>query len=178
MNIKQKICLVSGLILVIVVFLFWGPVKFLILEIRTTSALVQGRNEKLLILEETDQVYLRKLESEYGDIKEDISLVESSFLEADEVVDFFIELENIGFSTFNQLEIDAGNFPLFTLHLVGAFPSLMKFLGWLENGTYFVDVDSVQIRPFSERSRSLEEEEMIPPRDIKSILKIRAYTKD
>lgn len=178
MNIKQKICLVSGLILVIAVFLFWGPVKLLILEIRTTSALVQGRNEKLLILEKTDQDYLKQLESEYKDIEEDISLVKSAFLEPGEAVDFFIELENISFSTFNKLEIQAGDFPSFTLYLLGDFPSLMRFLGWLENGKYFIDVDSIQIRQFAEKGMVVEREETVSSKNIKTILKIRTYTKN
>lgn len=177
MNIKQKICLVSGLVLIIAIFLLWGPVKFLTLEIKATSVLIQERKERLLVLEETDQAYLRQLESDYNDIEENISLVRSGFLEAEQVVDFFIELENIGSSTFNKLEIEAGKFPFFTLHLIGNFPSLMKFLGWLENSTYFIDVDSLQIRPFSERSRFLEEE-TISLGDIRTVLKIRSYSKD
>lgn len=175
MNIKQKIYLSSGLAIIIAVLLLGSVVKPLILEIKTTSSLVKERNEKLVILQRTDQEYLKQLEQDYNNIKQDISLVKSGFLNTDQVVDFFMVLENIASSTSNKLEIQVVDFPFFNLYLLGNFSNLMKFLGWLENSKYFVDVDSIQIRQFAEKSLSLEEAETISVGDIKTILKIRVY---
>lgn len=177
MNINQKIYLVSGLILIIVILLLWGIVKPLILEIQTTSASVKERNEKLLVLERTDQEYLKQLELEYKDIKQDIDLIKAGFLNVDQVVNFFVSLENIASSTFNELEIEAEEFPFFTIYLLGDFPGLMKFLGWLENSKYFVDVDLLQIKQFAEKGLSLEEE-AVSTGIIKTSLRIKVYPKD
>lgn len=176
MNINQKIYLVSGLALIIVILLLWGIVRPLVLEIRTTSASVKGRNEQLLVLGKTDQEYLRQLELDYNDIKEDIILIKSGFLDIDQVVNFFVSLENIASSTFNELEIEAEEFPFFTIHLFGNFPDFMKFLGWLENSKYFVDVDLIQIKQFAEKGLSLEEE-AISTGNIKTTLRIKVYPK-
>lgn len=177
MNIKQKIYLVSGLILVIIILLFWGIIRPLVLEIKTASASLKERNEKLIILEKTDQEYLKQLELDYNDIEEDIALIKSGFLNTDQIVDFFVDLENIASSTFNNLEIEVEEFPFFNLNLLGDFSSLMKFLGWLENSKYFVDVYLIQIRQFTEKELSLEKERPSSVGEIKSVLKIKAYTK-
>lgn len=177
MNIRQKIYLATGLALIIVILLFWGVVKPLLLEIQITSTSVKERNEKLLILTRTNQDYLKQLESDYNDIKEDISLIKSGFLDVDKVVDFFIYLENIAFNTSNELEIEAKDFPVFTLYLLGDFPNLMKFLGWLENSKYFVDLDLIQIKRFAEKGLSLEEE-AVSIGNIKTTLKIKTYIKN
>ena len=172
MNIKQKIFLISGLILIIIILLFWGIVKPLVSEIKTTSSLVQQRNEELFALEKTDQNYLKQLESDYKIIEEDISLIKSGFLDINKAVGFFIELENIASATSNNLEIKTEEFPAFTLNLSGDFPNLMKFLGWLENGDYLIDIDSIQIRRFT-----IKELEKLLSGNIRTNLKIRAFPK-
>lgn len=172
MNIKQKFFLFSGLILVIIILLFWGIVKSLIVELKTTSALVKERNEELFALEKTDQNYLKQLEKDYKDIKENISSIESGFLDIDKAVDFFIKLENTAAATSNNLEIKTEEFPIFILTLSGSFPNLMKFLGWIENGDYFIDTNSIQIRHLI--TKELEE---LPSANIKTILDIKAFPK-
>lgn len=177
MNIKQKIYLVSSIGFIIVVLLIWGIFRPLVFEIKITSSLVEERNEKLIVLEKTDKEYLEQLETDYNNIKQDISLVKLGFLDADQAVDLFLELENIAAKTSNQLKIEAINFPAFNLHLMGNFSNLMKFLGWLENSKYFIDVDSIKIRRFSEKDLTLEQKETISTGDIKSILEVRVYLK-
>lgn len=167
MNIKQKIYLFSGLLLIIAVFLIGGIVKPLVLEIKQTSILVKEQNEKLIVLEKTDQEYLKQLEDKYNEIKQNIVLVKSGFLNIEQAVDFFVDLENIAFNTSNKLEIEAGEFPIFTLQLLGNFPNMMKFLGWLESSKYFIDVDSIKIRQYSQA-----------PGNITTSLGIKVYTKD
>lgn len=174
MNINQKIYLVSGLILVLIVLLFGGIVKPLILEIKTTSALVKERNEKLVVLEKTDKSYLKQLELDYNEIKDNISLIKTGLLTTDQIVDFFIDLEDMASLTLNQIEIEANEFPFFTLYLLGDFPGLMKFLGWLENSKYFIDLDFIKIKQFAEKGLSLEEEAAAIGQ-IKTTLGIRIY---
>ncbi len=177
MNTNQKIYLTVGLTIVIVILLIWGIVKPLVLEIKTTSNSVRERNEKLIVLRKTDQEYLRKLESDYNNIRQDISLVNSGFLNTDQIVGFFVDLENMASATSNNLEIEAGELPSFTLHLLGNFPNLMKFLGWLENSEYFLDVNSVDIKGFSQEKSSLEKEP-VSVGDISTALDIKLHIKE
>lgn len=173
MSTKQKLYLSLGLILIIAVLLLWGIVKPLVLEIKNTSTSVKEENEKLFILTGTDQTYLKQLEEDYKEVKDNIALIKSGLISSDQAVDFFMALEGIAFSTSNDLEIEAKDFPVLTLYLVGNFSNFMKFLGWLENGEYFVDVDSIWVREDS-RSLSLEETEIVL---VNSILKLKAYEK-
>lgn len=178
MNIKQKIYLFSGLGLVIVILLIGGVIKPLVKEIKITSVLVNERNGKLGALQKTDQIYLKKLEADYTNIKHDIYLIEEGFLSPDQIVGFFIDLENMAANTLNRLEIEAMEFPVFNLYLLGSFSNSMKFLGWLENSKYFVDVDSIKIRRFSERDLLKTEDEGVSVGDVKTSLEIKVYPED
>lgn len=178
MNTKQKIYLASGLCLIIAIFLIGNIVKPLILEIKTTSVLVKDRNEKLIILQKTDQEYLKQLEQNYNDIQKDISLIKSGFLTVNDVVDFFIALENMAANTSNDLEIEAKDFPVFNIYLLGSFSNTMRFLGWLESDKYFLGINSLKIRRFSERDLSPEQQGFISAGDVKTTLEIRNYIKE
>lgn len=178
MTIKQKICLLSGLVLIIAVLLFWGIVRPLLAEVKTTSASVRERNEKLSVLQKTDQNYLKELETEYNDVKEKISLMKAGFLEIDKVVDFFVKLESIATNTSNQIEIEPKEFPVFNLDLTGSFPNLIKFLGWLENDNYFLDVEAIKIKRFSQRDLTPEQQKTISIGDVNTVLRIRNYIRD
>jgi len=177
MNINQKTFLAIGLALVIVIFLFWGIVRPLAFEIKETSALVKDRNEKLAIFKNTDQEYLEQLENEYNTIKENLELIKNGFLSINEAVDFFIELESIALSTFNDLEIEARDFPIFDIYLLGDFPNLMRFLGWLENSNYLLNTEFLQIRRITEQDVILGVS-TFSVGDVKSVIRIRNYTED
>lgn len=177
MNIKQKIYLFSGLGLIIAILLIGTIVKSLLAEIKTTSVLVNERNGKLTELEKTDQEYLKQLEADYIDIEQNISLIKSGFLDPNQAVDFFIDLEEIADSTSNDLEIEVSEFPLFTIHLLGDFSGLMKFLGWLENSKYFLDINSIKIVKFTEKDLFSNEPEPEPGK-IKTVLNIRNYVQE
>jgi len=177
MSINQKIILAAGSALVIVILLFLGIVRPLAFEIKETSALVKDRNEKLAVFKNTDKEYLEQLENEYNSIKEDLGLIKNGFLSVDEAVDFFIELENIALNTSNDLEIEARDFPVFDLYLLGNFPDLMRFLGWLENSNYLLNTETLQIRRITERD-IIPDISTFSVGDVKSVVRIRNYTED
>lgn len=173
MNTKQKIYLISGLILILVVFLFFGIIRPFISEIKNASATVGQSREKLLLLERTDPNYLKQIESDYNDINGNLGVVRAGLIDKDKAVDFFVALEEFANSTSNQLQIKATEFPSLTLDVVGDFSNLMKFMGWLEKGKYFLDIESVQIRGVSEG----EVAEGFSAGDVKTTLRIKVYTK-
>jgi len=176
-NTKQKIYLSSGIFLIIVILLIYGIVKPLYLETQKTAALVESRNEKLIVLKKIDQEYLKKLESDHTIIEQDIALIKSGFLNDDKVVDFFIDLENIALNTSNRLEIETQEFPNFTIRLLGSFSNSMKFLGWLENSNYFFKTKFISMEGFSNKPLFFEEE-FVESNNINTVLKIRNYIKN
>jgi len=172
MNLKQKIFLIAGLFLVIIVILILAVLKPLILEIKKTSASAKESREKLLILENTNQDYLKQVESDYNQISDNLALVKSGLINSEQAVDFFMALEGVASATSNSLEIKASEFPVITLNLTGNFPNLMRFLGWLESNKYFLDVDLIQLKGITEE----ETIEGISANDVKSTIKIKLYT--
>ncbi|MFZ5559198.1 MAG: hypothetical protein ACOZAL_00130 [Patescibacteria group bacterium] len=174
MNIKQKIFLTSGIICIIIIFLFWSGVKTLVLEIKKASALAKESQQRLLSLEKTDQNYLKQLETDYKEISNNLTLLKSGLIDSNQAVSFFMALEEAASSTSNKIEIKAEDFPSLNIELIGSFPNLMRFLGWLENGKYFLEIDSIQTRAIGER----EIIEGFSPGDVKTTLKLKIYTKD
>jgi len=174
MNIQHKIYLVSviGAVIIVVLAVFgFGP---LVLEIKKTAALALESREKLISLEIMDKNYIENTEKDYQEIEARVEeIIKNRFIDKSEAVKFFEALEAIAASTNNQIEISVADFPLLNLSLKGSFADLMKFLGWLENGPYLIDVRSLGIS----RVGSLNEEtENVPVGTIKSNIKINVYT--
>jgi len=172
MNIKQKICLISALFLVLIVILTLGVIKPLISEIKKASATAEESRERLLLLEKTDQDYLKQVESDYKEINDNLDLIKSGFVDSKRAVDFFMALEEIASSISEKIEIKATEFPVITINLMGSFPNLMRFLGWLESGKYFLDVDLLQIKRIGEG----ETVEGFSAGDIRATVTIKLYS--
>lgn len=173
MNIKQKIYLTSGLFVIVIVFIFLGLVKPLIKEIEKASVSARDNRDRLLILERTDKDYLKQIEVDYEDVNTNLAVVKSGLIDKDQAVSFFMALEDAAFLSSNKIEIKATEFPTLTLDIGGTFPNLMRFVGWLENGKYFLDIDSMEIRQMTERDIT----EGFSAEYVKTNLEIKAYTK-
>ena len=172
MDIKQKTYLISALFLVLIIILALGVIKPLMLEIKKASATAEESREKLLLLEKTDQDYLKQVESDYKEINDNLGLIKSGMIDSEEAVDFFMALEEIASSVSNKIEIKATEFPVITVNLMGTFPNLMRFLGWLESGKYFLDLDLVQIKRIGEG----ETVEGFSAGDVRTTVKINLYS--
>jgi len=146
----------------------------MVLEIKKVSALIGQSQQKLLGLEKTDQNYLKQLETDYQEISDNLALLKSGLIDSNQAVGFFMALEQAASSTSNKIEIKAEDFPSLTIELIGSFPNLMRFLGWLEKGKYFLEINSLQIRAIGEK----EILEGFSPGDVKTTLKLKIYTKD
>lgn len=177
LNIKQKIYLSSGLIVVIVAILIGFVIRPLLVEIKTTSSSVKESRGKLFVLQEADQAYLERLELDCREVKDDISLVSSRFLDMDQVVDFIVGLEKFASATSNKLEIKRAEYPEFTLYLSGSFSNLMKYIGWIENSDYFANIQLLQIRRVDEQ-RFLSGEESALIGSVRSTIEVKAIIKD
>lgn len=171
MNVKQKIYLIFAGIVLIFTLLALFVVKPLFLEIKKTAASVLESREKLVSLETMDKKYVEGVEKDYEDISVKLIETKKQLIDKNEAVKFFEALESIASITSNEIEISASEFPSLTLSLFGTFPGFMKFLGWLENGEYFINVDLLNIS----RASAREDMEAVSEGMIKTTLKIKAY---
>jgi len=171
MNVKQKIFLILGLFLVLIICLLFWVVKPMFLEIKKASAAIKESRDKLLLLERTDQDYLLEVESDYKEISDNLNLVKDGLVASEQAVEFFVALENIAAATANKLEIKATDFPLLILTLNGTFPDIVKFLGWLEKGKYFLDVESIDIKQVAQEGLDTSIE------NVRAIMEIKTYSK-
>jgi len=172
MNPKQKIFIIAGIIFVFITLLIFLIAKPMFFEIVKVSATVSQSRDRLLLIENTDQNYFQQIESDYNEISENIAVVQNGLIDNNQAVEFFMDLEKIASLTFNELEINAGNFPVLDLTLVGSFPDLMRFLGWLEEGKYFLGIELIDSRQVS-----VKEPEENPSNDLKTNIRIKVYTK-
>jgi hypothetical protein len=173
MNAKQKISIILGFIIVILTLLILLVIRPMFLEIQKVSYMVGQSRDKLLSIEGTDEDFFEQIESDYDEITNNIEIIKSGLIDKNQAVGFFMDLEKTASLTSNKLEINAANFPTLDLTIVGSFPNLMKFLGWLEKGKYFLDVGLLDIRQIGE----IEALAGFSPGDVRSSIKIKAYTK-
>jgi len=171
MSIKQKIYLIFTAIIAIFIVLILFVIKPFFLEIKKTATSVLESRERLISLETMDEKYVKGIEKDYEDIIGKLVEIKKQFIDKNEAVSFFEALESVASSTNNEIEISVSEFPSLTLNLFGTFPNFMKFLGWLENGEYFINVNSVNIT----RTSGEEAPETISMGMIKTTLKIKAY---
>jgi hypothetical protein len=171
MSVKQKIYLIFACIALVFILLTLFVVKPLFLEIKKTAAFVLESREKLISLETMDKRYVEGVEKDYEDINAELAGIKEQLIDKNEAVKFFEALESVASATSNEIEISASEFPSLTLSLFGTFPNFMKFLGWLENGEYFINVNLLNIS----RASAREGLETIPEGMIKTTLKIKAY---
>ena len=169
---NQKNYIVIACIAIVFILGILFVIKPFFLEIKDTAVIVLESRERLISLETMDKRYVEEIEKERVNINARLIEVKKQLIDKNEAVKFFEALEAIASSTDNGIEINASEFPSLTLSISGEFPGLMKFLGWLENGDYFINIDSVNISKIG----ISEDSENISSGKIKTTLKITAYT--
>ncbi|MDP2947566.1 MAG: hypothetical protein Q8N88_05620 [Nanoarchaeota archaeon] len=172
MNNIQKIYVITGIMIIIIILMIGFLVKPLINEVKQTSILISEENQKLLIVQNADIDYLKKIENDYKRIKDGIAPFKV-YLNDDKTIDYIKEMEFAVNNISSYLDIRSANFPIFNLSLNGNFPNLMKFLGWLENSQYLVSVESMQIRKLNERDLISNDLKVFSVGDVNAILQIK-----
>lgn len=181
----QKIYLSSVITAIVIICLICFLVFPLIEKVKITSAIFWEKNRIFSLLIKKDKDYLAELEKEHKDYESSIILSEKAFLDSDKAVEFIFALELIALQTGNKHEINEivlpgtekkeGILP-FQVSLWGSFPDLIRFLVNLENMTYLVDVDSIQIKRLTERD-VFGKKAGLSIGDVESIMRIKVYTK-
>lgn len=174
MSIRQKIYLAFLCVITMLTLLILFVFKPLFVEIKNTAASTLESREKLIALERMDKKYIEEVEKDYEIISGNLVAIKKQLVGKSGAVGFFEAMETAAESTNNKIEISASEFPILTLSVFGTFSDLMKFLGWLENGDYFIGVESINIARVSVK----EDAELITDGRIKTNIKIKIYLED
>jgi len=177
MDIKKKIYILSGTIVVVLLMVVFWIVPFLIGQISQASSNFVSLQRDLIKIQKTqnDVEYQKK---EYQAIKPEIKKITNVFLENGKAINFIIALEEIARQSGNQTEIqvmDQGKESeesiVFQVSLWGKFSNLIKFMSYLENLAYLNQVEVVKIQ----RINQDDAEKGTTTGEISSVLQIRAF---
>jgi type II secretory pathway component PulM len=182
-NPKQKIYLTAGCFLIVVVLIVVFGVLPLISKIKKEGKVLISKKQMMEFFYD-DWRTLENAKKEYQKIQKEMDSL-SALLPLNETIKFIMSLENIAQITNNQEEISVLNYGSqsvaesqkkqpqkdslsFQVKLQGSFPNLIKFLTYLENNSYYNDVNSIQIQRFSQK-------ELSNIGDISTVLKLSVY---
>lgn len=186
---KQKIYLnliIFGLLFCLVLILIILP---LINRLESSSQGFQENQRTLLILKEKKN-YLDQLEKEAQISQTNLEQVQEFFLQPDQAINFIKTLENIASLTVNQQGIkiiaptkakreekkEEKPTLSFQLSLWGSFPNLIRYLIYLENMDYCLQVEELRIRRLPEREMSGRPNLSVG--DIETTVNIVVYTQE
>lgn len=186
MECKQKIYITSITSIIIIIALILILVAPLVRKIKSLSLNLIEKKSLMSSYEKRGGDYLKNLKNKYIELEPQISKINKSFIDSDQVIDFILAVEKAAALTNNYLEIkeisssteEKDQILSFQISLWGNFSNLIKFLVQLENMDYFVDSGSLQITKIEEKSlKNLTDKGiMVSAEDIKSVISIKTYT--
>lgn len=183
---QQKIYLhliIFSLIICLILILVILP---LINRVKAKSQVFQQEQRTLFLLREKKN-YLTQLQTEAQISQTNLDKVKGVFLQPEQAIDFIMALESIASLTANQQEIQILS-PTkektkierptlsFQLSLWGSFPNLIRFLIYLENMDYLVQVEQLRIRRLSQQDLNRKKLANLLPGDIETKMNIVVYT--
>lgn len=172
MLIKYKIYLNIIIIAVIFISLIFFGLKPLLYNVQTLAKQVE--QQQIIIKDPGFQVeyetQILKLQADYQETAPKLSLLKQAMLKNSQAVDFIQILENA--AQINNLKQQIRALPEqknsldFNLILFGNFPDFLRFLGYIENNKYLVEISNIKIRPLQDSNK------------LQSSLDIKAYVQD
>lgn len=181
---KRKIYLTLTIITGLFLVMIFGVIYPLISKIKSTSFDLIQKKEILEDLEKNQQK-ISRLEKEYQLIKPELIKIEQNLLQQPEkTLDFIVALEGIAQKSNNQYEIKPIEQPKkessssldFQVSLWGNFPNLIRFLVYLENMPYLIEVTKIQIQRISQEGIIKKELTGLLIGDVATNLNIKVYT--
>jgi hypothetical protein len=183
---RQKIYLTGGGSLAVLVLFIGLIVSPLIDQIHQESQkLIQ--EQQIIDSFYRDWENLRNSQKSHEDFQENLAKF-NVFLPPAEAIKFITAVENIAQKTQNQEDISAlekrSGEPRaasvdaaldFQIALAGSFPDLIKFLIYLENASYYNDVNFLQISRVSYSESETKEAQGLKVGDVKSTINLSVY---
>lgn len=161
MTIKQKIYLTLFGIIIILFGLIWIGFKPLLARVAKLSQLIE--RQQIIIknpdLQKQYQSQITQLKSDYQEIEPKLPLLKQSLLIKAKAVDLIKVLENAAQENNLKQEIQALNEEKdslnFNLVLIGAFPDFLRFLEYIENSRYLMQISNIKIKALKNKEKQL-----------------------
>lgn len=156
-KIQKKTYLVSAVFASVIISLFYFGNIYLIDNLKSLSSEVLSAKEKFNTIEQRNKNII-EVRTNYNNIKKEINIISDSISDSeyDKVVNLFRELEDVAKK--NEIELkknlssrgeESLGDGLVATHLdievLGEFEQLMKFILYLDNFKYYVDLNNVNI---------------------------------
>lgn len=189
---KQKIYLTLIVLVMAIIGLLFLLICPLVNRVKRLSAELEEENGIVSSYKAKSGDYLRQLQDEYTNLELKISEIDNSFVVSERAIDFILAVERVAALTGNYQEIkeisspaspvggpEEENILSFQVFLWGSFPNLIRFLAQLENMSYFVDNNSLQVTRIGTKDlKALSERGInVLVGDVRSIVNIKAYIK-
>ncbi|PIP17040.1 MAG: hypothetical protein COX44_02125 [Candidatus Portnoybacteria bacterium CG23_combo_of_CG06-09_8_20_14_all_37_13] len=164
MKIKQKIHLTIFIIVIVIFSLGWFGFRPLLNQVRQISKVVE--QQQVIIknpnLQKQYQAQITQLKTEYQAIEPKLPLLRQSLLEREKAVEFIKILEQA--ARINTLEQEIQALPEekdglnFRLSLRGTFPNFLRFLEFIENSQYLLQVSNIKIKSLRDKEKQLTDQ--------------------
>lgn len=182
MNNKRKIYLTLGISVVLIAILIILFISPLFKEVKKNSEDFISKKKELSSLE-FEMQNLEIMKAKYQNYKSNYELIDSLFINPEVPIDFIRFLEKLASVLKISIKISLSNNPetenqpwpslYFQLSTTSSFLNFSKFLEKLENSSYLIEVQSLNIKKLTE--------EELPPKesgnDIEANILIKVFTK-
>ena len=167
MRAKIKIYIFFGIAVLILAVMLFMVIPYLFAKIKASSASLSQKKEIYNNLE-TKQKNFYQLNREYQEIKPGLEKIRLSFVDEERLLDFIVSLENIAKQSGNEYDIKVIEHRTghtknketkainFQVSLKGSYPSLIKFMAYLEALPYLTKVSALQAQRINFEKRAEE----------------------
>ncbi len=189
---QNRIYLTLSILVIVIIALLFFLISPLVSRVKALATELKEKESIAFSYEEKGGEYLEWLRSRYTSLESEILEVNNSFIDSEKAIDFILTIEQIASSSNNYQEIkevsshaslagelEEGSVLSFQISLWGNFSNLIKFLAQLENVSYFVDTEALQITRIENRDlKSLADKGVVVSvGDTRSIINIKVYAK-
>lgn len=141
----SKKFLAAILIIIIINLSFLLVWIYLYLKINDrNNHILEIKKEIISIKENLNNI--ESLEKLLASISIEKDIINSVFLEKDNIVEFIEQLESLAEETNVLLELTSGDTSKFNLTLYGEFKDIFRYITLLENMTYWISLESLDIK--------------------------------
>lgn len=154
---KQKVYLILGSVIIICLAAFFFATSFFLTKIQAASRDLSEKKAEIASLQKKEQSFSDS-EGEYKEIQSGLADIDQTFLKKGDFLPFILTLEKIAQRSGNHYEnklisesskdeAEPGwTTADFQITLKGNFPSLLKFLMYLENVPYAIKMSDLRVQ--------------------------------
>jgi hypothetical protein len=182
----EKTFLISGVLSLLVLILFYFGIYFLIKDIKKNSEDFLRVKKEISIIQ-TQIENIESFKNTYVFLKPDLEKVSNLFVDPEVPIDFIKFLETTASSSEVLIKVslvspkaiveEPWSFLEFQLNLTGSIPNFLKFLEKIETANYLIEIQNLSIGRLSEKDLTTKELKTFSLDNVNVILVIRVFTK-